>query len=90
MSADTNHNTSPDPKEFERQMFAETQIIMGAVTLSAEEAAPRLGYQGRKGLERFRAACAGGVIPAFRDGKKGQWRIHWPTVTAALFGKAKP
>ena len=65
----------------------EQAIALGTVTLTAAQAAPRLGYRGKKGLERFRAACAAKVIPAFRDGQ--QYRIHWPSVTAALFAAPK-
>jgi hypothetical protein len=63
----------------------ENAIALGTVTLSAEEAAPRLGYKGRKGLERFRGACAAGVIPAYHDGKS--YRVHWPSLVARLFDK---
>ena len=69
-----------DPAVFLR----ETQIRMGTVTLTADEAATRLGYEGKKGVERLRAQCSAGIIPAFRDGKA--YRLHWPTVTATLFG----
>lgn len=69
-----------DPAAFLR----ETQILMGTVTLAADEAAPRLGFEGKRGLERFRALCKAGKIPAFFDGHS--YRAHWPTVTAALFG----
>lgn len=65
----------------------ESQIAAGTVTLTAAELAPRLGYKGKRGVEKVRALAAANVIPSFRPGRA--YRFHWPTVIEALKGKAR-
>ena len=67
-------------------MNDEAAIAAGTRLISAAEAAPRLGFKGRKGIERLRALSAARIIPAVRMGRS--YLYHWPTVTAALTRRA--
>lgn len=69
-------------------MTTEEAIAAGTVLLSAAQAAPRLGYRGKKGLERLRADAVAGLVPAIRNGRS--YQFHWPTVIAHLNRKARP
>lgn len=69
-------------------MTTEEAIAAGTVLLSAAEAAPRLGYRGKRGLERLRADAAAGIVPAIKTGQA--YRFHWPTVILHLSRKARP
>ena len=60
----------------------EDAIAAGTRLLTAAEAAPRLGYIGKRGVERLRAEAAARVIPGIRRGRR--WMFHWPTVVSAL------
>lgn len=77
--------TVPDAQSVAERVIEDIRIANGTQTLTVEEAAPRLGYKGQSGIERLRAQCKAGVVPAFFDGKA--YRLHWPTVTKALFEK---
>ena len=66
-------------------MPTEEQIAAGTVLLGAAELAQRLGFKGKRGLERCRGLMDAGTIPAWRDGK--QYRAHWPTVVSTLAAK---
>jgi len=67
---------------------SEAAIAAGTQLLTAAEAAPRLGYRGRKGLNRLRADAGARVIPAIRQGRS--FMFHWPTVVAHLSRRAQP
>jgi hypothetical protein len=62
----------------------EVSIACGAVLLSAAEAAPRLGYQGRRGVERLRALSAARLVPAIEEPGSGRFRYHLPSVLAGV------
>jgi hypothetical protein len=61
---------------------SEDAIAAGTRLLTAAEAAPRLGYTGKRGVERLRAEAAARVIPGIRRGRR--WMFHWPTVVSAI------
>ena len=60
----------------------ESAIAAGTVMLTAAEIAPRLGYNGRRGVEKVRALAGARIIPAFKPGRS--YRFHWPTVVEAM------
>ena len=62
--------------------MSEDAIAAGTRLLTAAEAAPRLGYTGKRGVERLRAEAAARVIPGIRRGRR--WMFHWPTVVSVL------
>ena len=62
----------------------EEQILKGTRLLTAAEVAERMGYRGKRGTEKVREMMTAGVIPAWRPGRAGEWRAHWPTILQSI------
>ena len=65
----------------------EAAIAAGTVMLTAQETAFRMGYTGRRGVERVRAMAAAKILPAFHPNPR-VYRFHWPSVVEAIHRKA--